>query len=352
MMLFRLASAAYAGVPLPLSAAMTRPRSCLVHPADTRWYHCVSRCVRRAYLCGIDHASGRNFDHRRTWVTERLYELGSLFAIDVAAYAVMSNHYHLVVHLAPERAATWSEREVLQRWTRLFAGPPLVRRYLDGEEPAPGPAELEQISRLAATFRKRLQDLSWFLRLLNESISRRANAEDQCSGRFWEGRFKSQALLDLPGLISAMIYVDLNPVRAGMATTLEASSHTSIHARLRELGGAVQEPGLMPFDATGRAPSAIPFDLGEYIRLADWRARQQQRDQSITETRPPALHRLGLSEEAFLAMSGQLMKTFGNAIGSPAAIAEHCARRELRYSRGLGMGQRATKADQAGRESR
>lgn len=328
---------------------MTRPRSSLVHPADTRWYHCVSRCVRRACLCGIDYSSGRNFDHRRSWVTDRLHELSGLFAIDIAAYAVMSNHYHLVVHLAPERAAAWSDRDVLLRWTRLFAGPPLVRHYLSGEEPALCPPELDQLREWVATFRQRLQDLSWFLRLLNESISRRANAEDQCRGRFWEGRFKSQALLDGPALISAMIYVDLNPVRAGMAATLEASSHTSILARLRELEGAAQEPLLMPFDASGRLPSAIPFALDDYIRLADWRGRQQHPDKRGTISGPllPVLHRLGLDEQTFVAMSGELMKKFGNAIGAPATIAEHCARHELRYLRGVGTGLRAAEDGQA-----
>lgn len=327
---------------------MTRPRSRLVHPADTRWYHCVSRCVRRAFLCGIDHTSGRNFDHRRSWVTDRLQELSSLFAIDIAAYAVMSNHYHLVVHLAPERAAAWSDHDVLLRWTRLFAGPPLIRRYLNGADPALCQTELDQLRDMATVFRRRLQDLSWFLRLLNESVARMANAEDRCSGRFWEGRFKSQALLDLPGLIAAMIYVDLNPVRAGMAATLAASLHTSIHARLREPEGNAEAPLLMPFDAGGRRPGAIPFGLEDYISLADWSGRQQRHDKrgAIVGSLPPALQRLGLEEEAFLTMSGDLMKAFGSVIGSPATMADHCARRDLRYLRGVQAGRRAEREGQ------
>lgn len=257
-MLFSQATIAYALTSLFRHPVMTRPRTCLVSAADTRWYHCISRCVRRAFLCGRDHASGRDLEHRRAWVTDRLLELSRVFAIDVAAFAIMSNHHHLVLHLAPECAARWSDDEVLRRWTCLFAGPPLVQRYLSAESVL-GKVELDRVGEYAAIFRQRLQELSWFLRLLNEAISRKANAEDGCTGRFWEGRFKSQALLDLPALVSAMIYVDLNPVRAGMAATLEASVHTSIALRLQELRSGTTEAMLMPFDATGRAAWALPF---------------------------------------------------------------------------------------------
>ena len=94
---------------------MTRPRATLVSPADTPWYHVVSRCVRRAFLCGQDHATGRDFSHRRGWIETKVKELAAVFALDVAAYAIMSNHYHLVLRLAPERAASWTTQEVLRR---------------------------------------------------------------------------------------------------------------------------------------------------------------------------------------------------------------------------------------------
>lgn len=328
---------AYADDSVSACAVMTRPRSSLVSPTDSRWYHCISRCVRRAFLCGDDFSSGRNFDHRRTWITDRLLELSGLFAIDVAAYAVMSNHYHLILHLAPERAAAWSDDDVLRRWTSLFAGPPLIRRHLTTQGAPLDEIERNQLRQFAAIIRERLQDLSWYLRLLNESISRRANVEDDCRGRFWEGRFKSQALLDLSAVISAMIYVDLNPVRAGMVATLEASSHTSIRARLLERETATKKSLLMPFDATGRTSSAIPFGLEDYITLAEWRGRLQRSDKrgSIKKESPPVLGRLGLEEEAFIAMSGQLLQTFGSAIGSSASMTEHCNRHDLKYLRGL-----------------
>jgi hypothetical protein len=109
---------------------MPQPRSSLVSLSDTPWYHVVSRCVRRAYLCGEDAHSGRSFEHRRGWIAERLQQLAGVFAVDVAAYAVMSNHFHVVVRIDAERVRGWDADEVLRRWTRVFAGPLLVQRYL------------------------------------------------------------------------------------------------------------------------------------------------------------------------------------------------------------------------------
>ncbi|WP_424945099.1 transposase, partial [Candidatus Thiosymbion oneisti] len=211
---------------------MTAPRSVLVSLEDTPWYHCVCRCVRRAFLCGEDPFSGRNFDHRRGWIVERIQQLAALFAIDVAAYAVMSNHYHIVVRIDRGRALDWSMEEVLRRWTALFTGPLLVTRYLSESRRSMSQAEVAQVEALAAVYRERLHDLSWFMRTLNEHIARRANAEDGVKGRFWEGRFKSQALLDEKALLAAMAYVDLNPVRAGLAETPETSDYTSIQERV------------------------------------------------------------------------------------------------------------------------
>jgi hypothetical protein len=77
---------------------MTQARASLVSIEDTPWYHCVNRCVRRAFLCGEDPISGSNYEHRRGWIADRIKQLASVYAIDIAGYAVMSNHYHVVMY--------------------------------------------------------------------------------------------------------------------------------------------------------------------------------------------------------------------------------------------------------------
>lgn len=180
-----------------------------------------------------------------------------VFAIDIAAYAVMSNHYHAVLRIDSARAQARSDEQVLQRWTQLFTGPLLVQRYWSPIRAQMGQAELEKVQEMAGTLRARLQDLSWFMRVLNESLARQANAEDACAGRFWEGRFKSQALLDERAALAAMAYVDLNPVRAGMAATPEEPDYTSIQERLRGAATAPLEPVPRSVPAVATAPKPV-----------------------------------------------------------------------------------------------
>ncbi|MEL7023295.1 MAG: transposase [Pseudomonadota bacterium] len=209
---------------------MTRARKHLVCLAQTPFYFITARCVRRAFLCGQDHYSGKCYEHRRGWIEDRLRALSSLLTIQVCAYAIMSNHYHLVVRLNAEDASKWSIDEVLNRWTSLFKGSLLVQRYLGGH--ALSGAERQTLDDTVSVYRQRLTSLSWFMKCLNEPIARRANAEDCCTGHFWEARFHSRALIGDEALINAMKYVDLNPIRAQMAATLEDSAYTSIRARL------------------------------------------------------------------------------------------------------------------------
>ncbi|MGP1782610.1 transposase, partial [Shewanella frigidimarina] len=89
---------------------MPRARSTLISLEDTPYYHCCSRVVRRAYLCGDDKYTGKNYDHRRGWVESQILKLTEVFAIDVAAYAVMSNHLHVVLYIDLETVNTWTDR--------------------------------------------------------------------------------------------------------------------------------------------------------------------------------------------------------------------------------------------------
>ena len=161
---------------------MPKPRKSLIAVESTPYYHCVARCVRRAFLCGDDMQTGKNYEHRRGWLETKLLELPSVFAIDVAAYAIMSNHYHAVLHINVERAKTWSDLEVVERWHLLFNGTVLSQKYL--KDGCLGETEMLIFQEIIDKWRARLQDISWFMRVLNESIAREANHEDNCAGRF------------------------------------------------------------------------------------------------------------------------------------------------------------------------
>lgn len=327
---------------------MTYARKSLVSLSDTPYYHVVARCVRRAWLWGIDEYAGRDYSHRKQWVLERLTQLTSIFTIEICAYAVMSNHYHLVVHVDQERAKELSMREVADRWTQLFAAPAVVERWLDGTALE---AEHQFAQALIETWRHRLHDLSWFMKCLNEHLARRANAEDNCDGRFWQGRFRSQALLDEAGLLTAMAYVDLNPIRAGIASTPEASEFTSIHQRIRALGESRPEEA----KATGQIPAiplksfspsdtahAIPYRLDHYIELVDWTGRSIRDDKrgAMDSTLPPVAARLNIDAEAWKAAMRPHGNVFGRAMGRLNHLRLHAQTLGQSWVRGLHAAER------------
>ena len=242
---------------------MTYPRAHLVDPSGGV-YHVCYRCVRRAWLCGRDDLTGYNFDHRRRWLENRILQLAEIFAIDLYGYAVMSNHYHIVIHLDPSKTSDWSDEDVVDRWMMLCP------RRVTGENASKikaiyRMALLEDAERLSV-LRSRLGSLSWFMRFINEPLARLANKEDNCKGRFWEGRFKSQQLLDENAILAAMIYVDLNPVRAGIAQDASTASHTSLRKRLTDTTRKDEMTALNH----PNAPLPFAYRLDEYIDLADW----------------------------------------------------------------------------------
>ena len=296
---------------------MTRPRKSLISLVDTPYYHIGSRCVRRSFLCGQDKLSGRCYEHRRQWIVDRVRLLSSVFAIDIGSYAIMSNHYHLVVKLDPDQLTTLSNDDIINRWLCLFKGPILVQRFRAGE--ALSVAERDTVSSIVDVWRERLANISWFMKCLNQTIARQANLEDNCTGHFWESRFKSQALTSEEALLSCMAYVDLNPIRAAMAITPEQSDYTSIQERIKpkfSLQNAIAsqtdiydfELALKPllhFDdvINDQNQNGIPFSFTDYLQLVDWtgRAIVDNKRGSIPDDLPPILQRLNLDTKRWLS---------------------------------------------------
>ncbi len=316
---------------------MTIPRSQLISYNDTPYYHIISRCVRHSFLCGIDPDTQKNYEHRKQWIEERIRILCSLFSIEVCAYSVMSSHYHLVLKAIPEEANDWSGKDVVKRWMSLFRGPSAVQKYVLGEVLKPN--EQEAINVLIHTWRTRLTEISWFMKLcpwmdgiramqeqlpsLNEPVARAANKEEGKEGNFWISRFRSEALLDEEAVLTAMAYVDLNPVRAGIAKTPESSEYTSVKERINpqfNLSEAIKSycgqggfpdhlwcddnpipiKSLATFSGGETLDShtaGINFHLKDYLKLVDYSGRIIREDKTghIDNKTPPILERLEIS---------------------------------------------------------
>ena len=311
---------------------MTRARYTQVSLDSTPYYHCICRCVRRAFLCGQDHYSGQDYEHRRQWVVDRLAVLGEVFAIDLCAYAVMSNHYHVVVRLNQKQAEAWSDTEVAERWIRLFSGPLIVKRWLSGQTKG---GEALKALEIVGQWRERLYDLGWFMKCLNEYLARRANEEDCCKGRFWEGRYKCQALLDEKALLQCMAYVDLNPVRADMAGTRETPDYTSVKQRaseVRDRQATKKMPRLLPMVNSETVEiedddTVCRFRLMDYLELVDSTGRAVRVDKrgAISERAAGILDRLGIDERAWLRHMQPRKQRLPVAVGSLERLKAYAA---------------------------
>jgi putative transposase len=349
---------------------MGLPRSKYVQEGQEGVYHCFSRCVRRAFLYGFDPLTRQDFSHRKAWIVDRLRHLAAIFAIEVCAYAVMVNHYHTILRTRPDIVAGWSDQEVAIRWLTLFP------RH-DGSQDAEESLSEKQIYALTscperiAELRRRLCSLSWFMGRLNEFIARAANKEDHVKGRFWESRFKCQSLLDDAAIAACMVYVDLNPVRSGLAAIPEESDFTSIQERIRawqkkstttvsvptnalqdasEFSGPVPRPiyatdnfpggtacsndWLCPISSEPHRRGILQMTAAEYFDLVDRSGRIIRADKHgvIDADIAPILLRIGAKPEAWIETISQFGCRFRLAAGLVSNLrefAQHLGRRWL-----------------------
>ncbi len=304
---------------------MTLARTQLISIDDTPYYHIITRCVRRAFLCGKDKYSGNCYEHRRKQIVDRIKQLASAFNIDVCAYAVMSNHYHLVLKVNCTKE--WDEKRVLIHWSSISSIIPLCQRFLSDEYLSK--AELDMVYLQTDEYRKRLMSISHFMQLLNQYIARQANIEDKTKGHFWESRFKSQALLDERALLTCMAYVDLNPIRAAMSRTPETSDYTSIQERIKAKKSNLLNLGFNEND--------IPYGLGDYCALVDatGRAIIANKRGFIPGDLPDILERLNLNSDTWIDELNQFKTKGHTAVGTVQQLKDFCQSVSKKWRTGI-----------------
>jgi REP element-mobilizing transposase RayT len=335
------------------------PRRDVVDPSVVQIFHVFNRCVRRAFLCGCDAITGQDYSHRKSWLQNRMEFLAGIFAFDIATFAIMSNHFHLVLRSRPDIVAAWSDHDVVWRNLKL-QGKAWFRE--DGAERKStareigrildDPVEVERI-------RGKLSDLSFLMSYFDEHIAKKSNREDGVQGAFWEGTYGCELIEDENSLLACMAYVDLNPIRAMLAQSLEESDFTGAFERIHELRQqlAIGEPDIetdrrassqdassqadstdfrpianstlnwerqnherigwlapveieptgsgLDLDSFGRRPSRkgfLPISLLKYLEVVEWAGRQMRPDKrgSIPDTLAPVFERVGFTSSGFL----------------------------------------------------
>ena len=344
-------------------------------PDEVAVVHVMNRVVRRCFLFGDDPVSGKNFDHRKVWIEDQLQIQAACFGIDLLGFALMSNQFHLILRSRPDCVAAWNDTEVARRWLVLCP----IRKDENGRAEEPNQAELDLIqndSQKVKTIRSRLSDISWWMRILCQHIAMRANYEDKEVGRFFQSRFRAVRLLDEQAILACAAYVDLNPIRAAMAETLEASDHTSVQRRIQAVQETINDvrvgemsPGKPMATKTSAASTRtnrskpgkpaghktrsfscrrclwtnergqlgpavnsegsrcsdkgfLPMSLDDYLKLLDWTGRQIVRGKKgrIPNSVAPILERLKLDRHGWCELVANFGKRFFHVAGDPTTI--------------------------------
>ncbi|GAA5506909.1 hypothetical protein [Novipirellula caenicola] len=321
-------------------------RSEVFDPDEIAIAHTCSRTVRRCFLMGDDPFTGKNFDHRKMWIEQHLMHFAQNFSVDLLGYSLLSNHMHLILRTRPDVVATWSDNEVARRWMMICPH----RRDDDGLPLPPTEPEIRSIAGCpvkCAEIRKRLSSVSWWMRLLCQRVALRANREDEESGHFFQGRFHATRIVDEASLLACAAYVDLNPIRAAMAETLEQSDHTSVQRRIQsitanrsncipaakrrdsfltpvtidersgEIGPCVSKSGKRCSDK-----GFLPMSLKDYLEMLDWTARQIAPGKSgrTPADTPPVLKRLGLDGTTWCELVSDFGRLFCTVAGRPECV--------------------------------
>ena len=349
-------------------------------PDEVAVVHVMNRVVRRCFLLGDDPVTGKNYDHRKQWIEGLLRRFAASFGIDLLSFAILSNHFHLILRSRPDVVGTWDDAEVARRWLMLCP----VRKTPEGLPAEPNESEIDTIQndpRKLAAVRLRLSDIGWWMRLLCQQVATRANRDDGETGKFFQSRYRAVRLLDEQALLACAAYVDLNPIRAAMAETLETSDYTSAQRRIQGMKtsrtNAAANSKTLPADAAttrreemknrdisakrtavgasvpgtfvpdgflspvaleertgnvGPVPSKsglrcsdkgfLPISQEDYLMLLDWTSRQTATGKrgATPKALRPIFERLALDPKVWSNLVGSFGKLFYNVAGLPETI--------------------------------
>ena len=318
-------------------------------------YHCTSRCVRRAFLCGFDRLTGRSFEHRKALILQRIRFLVTVFSIEVLAYAIMDNHQHLLLRTLH---TPLSDEEAARRWRMLYP----KRRHSNGTPCEPSQGEIAALvsdPSYIQELRSRLGSISWFMKSINEYIARCANREDDCKGRFWEGRFACQRVDTAAAALSCAVYIDLNQIRAGVADTPEESLFTSVWERIEGFGArrmlervensaAVEtverlrersrvDSWLVPIEKTKTQRGFLSVSLEEYLSLVDWTGRELKAGKRgrIPAGLAPLMERLRINPERWVDSAAHYGSWFYRIVGDAAELRSAAKAAGKKWFKGL-----------------
>ncbi len=318
-------------------------RAEIFNPNEIACLHVMARVCRRCFLLGNDPITQKNFDHRKIWVEDQLHVQAAHFGIDLISFAIMSNHMHFVLRSRPDVVETWNETEVARRWLMICP----KRRDKQGRALEPTESELDAIRDNPAALqqiRTRLSDISWWMRILCQKIAMRANKDDKEVGKFFQSRFKAVKLLDEEAILACSAYVDLNPIRAGLATSIEASQFTSGKKRFEAARERVSQPSLSPDrflspiplesskGSEGPKPNrhktrcsdkgVLPLSNLDYLQLLDLTARMHRGDKKgFTPSKLPLLmQRLGIDVERWRKLTKDFGRMFSQVAGKAQTV--------------------------------
>lgn len=297
-----------------------KPRRDEVDESTVGAYHVWSRVVQQAFLTGYDRRTGRDYSHRKEWIVVRLTALVQMFAVECLDEAVLDNHFHAILRNRPDLAEGWTDDEVARRWLRLKQSELELLAEPTGAEVA----EFVQDGKRVAQARRRLSSISWFMAYLKTPVSRMANEESGKAGHFWDDRFGCKRLPDDPSLLACSLYVNLNPIRAGMASRPEEARYTSAYARIQDRrspdAGRRSAGWLAPVHvdgdgyagaSEGRRPSDqgyLELRFDEYLELLDAMVRAERGGEGPDW--PPILERLGIPAWVWATEVGRTSRRF------------------------------------------